>query len=56
MTITKKHPISFTKITVLSYREPKKSERTWPMIKGAISNRGSQRNKLNGTTIDQHQR
>jgi len=30
------------KIVVLPYRKPRKSERTWPMIKGSVANVGRQ--------------
>jgi hypothetical protein len=43
------------KITMCEYKAPRKSERTWPMIKGSVSNRGGQRSKLNGTEMFAHQ-
>ena len=29
------------KVTILPYRRPRKSERTWPMIRGSVSNMGA---------------
>jgi hypothetical protein len=30
-----------TKVTILPYRGPRKSERTWPMIRGSVSSVGA---------------
>jgi hypothetical protein len=43
------------KITMCDYKAPLKSERTWPMIKGSVSNRGAQRSKIDGTERMAHQ-
>ena len=47
--------MSTPKITICEYKAPRKSERTWPMIKGSLSNRGGQRSKIDGTNLIAHQ-
>jgi hypothetical protein len=44
------------KITVYNYKKPRKSERTWPAIKGSISNIGRKAETLCSFGLLKHKR